>query len=134
MLYCEGQHRKHSLIVAGNQRVFKETFDSGGSASGGGTASSRRLAKTSRNHHLLPGPRTHSPGPQGNHVLSGNFQLFSVPLQEQKLTMNQSDLNSMLSSAEFDFERRFDERWALGWMQENWWVQGGQWHLFLLLM
>lgn len=37
--------------------------------------------------------------------------------------MNRSELQSLLKSAEYDFERRFDERWALEWMQENWWVQ-----------
>lgn len=63
MLYCEGQHRKHSVAVADYQRVFKETFDSGGSASVGGTASSRRIQLTSP---AFP-DCTLSPGPQGNH-------------------------------------------------------------------
>lgn len=29
----------------------------------------------------------------------------------------------MLQEAEYDFERRFDERRSLEWMQENWYVQ-----------
>lgn len=72
MLYCEGQHRKHSLAVADIQRVFKETFDSGGSASGGGTASSRRIQLTSP---AFP-DCTHTLPVRGEitHVLSGNFQ------------------------------------------------------------
>lgn len=35
--------------------------------------------------------------------------------------MNESELSS--PPAEYDFERRFDERRALEWMQENWYVQ-----------
>lgn len=34
--------------------------------------------------------------------------------------MNKSEFRSLLKSAEYDFERRFDERWAVEWMQENW--------------
>lgn len=54
VLYCESPRRKHFLSVAVNLRDFKETFDRGGSASGGGTASSRRLANRSSWHHLPP--------------------------------------------------------------------------------
>ena len=36
------------------------------------------------------------------------------------MKMNESASGSPLE--EYDFERRFDEREALEWMQENWWV------------
>lgn len=39
--------------------------------------------------------------------------------------MNGSELHAVLKSAQYDFEGRFDERWALEWMQENWWVPEG---------
>lgn len=39
--------------------------------------------------------------------------------------MNRSELHALLKSAEFGFEERFDERWALEWMQQNWWVPEG---------
>lgn len=74
----------------------------------------------------IPRLRTHSPGENQSRSFRKLPDFFYVLLLEKKLKMNQSDLKSVLSSAEFDFERRFDERWALSWMQENWWVQGGQ--------
>ncbi|TWW82096.1 elongation of very long chain fatty acids protein 6-like [Takifugu flavidus] len=33
--------------------------------------------------------------------------------------MNGNELHALLKSAQYDFEGRFDERWALEWMQEN---------------
>lgn len=39
--------------------------------------------------------------------------------------MNGSELYGLLKSAEYDFEGRFDETWALDWMRENWWVPKG---------
>lgn len=83
------------------------------------------LPAASQNHPAnitcIPILQTHCPGQQGiTHLHTGNFLTFSLLLPKKKLKMNQSDLKSVLISAEFDFERRFDERWALDWMQENW--------------
>lgn len=39
--------------------------------------------------------------------------------------MNRSELHALLESAQYGFEGRFDERWALEWMQQNWWVPKG---------
>lgn len=49
-----------------------------------------------------------------------NFQHSDVLTEETLIKMNKSELRSVLQSAEFDFERRFDERWAVEWMQEHW--------------
>lgn len=50
---------------------------------------------------------------------------FSPNSERKSRKMNRSELQSLLEAAEYDFERRFDERWALEWMQQNWWVQKG---------
>lgn len=53
-------------------------------------------------------------------------RLQKLPAEETQIKknkikkMNKSEFRSLLKSAEYDFERRFDERWAVEWMQENW--------------
>lgn len=46
-------------------------------------------------------------------------QMSGAPEQTLK-DMKGDELTSLLREAEFDFERRFDERRALEWMQDNW--------------
>lgn len=49
-----------------------------------------------------------------------NIPQMSGAPEETLNDMKGDELTSLLREAEFDFERRFDERRALEWMQDNW--------------